>query len=100
MGYAWSRCRRCARRLTNPDAIKRGVGDECLTKTGPLVGRASLMDSIDAILDGADKVPVEDRAHAREAARRAIPRLEQGRKVTPKQARFLHATAARIRGPA
>lgn len=89
MGYAWTRCRRCARRLTK--SARKGIGPECATKEG-LTGRAPTMAAIDAILELDDEPSLLRNEALREAAR-----IEAGERVSKRTTRFLILMADRLK---
>lgn len=92
MGFAWTRCRRCTRRLTNPKTAKNGIGNECATKEGPVAGRAAAMAAIDVIFDLDD-----DPSILRQMATKAAHRIEAGKRVTRRRADFLILMANRLK---
>lgn len=94
MGYAWTRCRRCARRLTNGHSVKNGLGPECADETLNITRprRARLMDTIDYILEHDDNPSLLRNEATHEAAR-----IDAGKPLRYGRTRFLTMMANRLK---
>lgn len=44
--------------------MRRGIGRECLTRTGPVTGRAALMEALDVLNEGSHRLPAWERIDA------------------------------------
>lgn len=97
MGFRWTRCRRCARALTDARSKRRGLGPECKGKDRPLRGTALLMDAIDTVLDGYQRLPTETWRDAVGDAELAAQCINLGATVKPRTARRILRQARTIK---
>lgn len=82
----WLRCRRCARRLKSPEAVKAGIGPECASKPDPLNLNATVrtMRAVDYILDN-----LHATLGMRVSAGLAKEQINAGRRIRPMTMRLL-----------
>lgn len=78
------RCRHCGRSLRDTDSLRRGVGPECLTKTSS--PRSRRLDALRSkALEGGQDA---------EYASLILDRLNEGRRLSDRQERFLNLLLA------